>query len=99
MFGFGRRICPGRFLADSSLFHSISTSLAAFNVGKAVAVHTGRVIEPVVGKTPGIVSHPTPFRCSIVPRSDKYAATIETVEVDHPWEEGHVAEMKGFGLV
>jgi cytochrome P450 len=32
VFGFGRRVCPGRFLADATLFLSCANVLAAFNV-------------------------------------------------------------------
>ncbi|KAG0691872.1 cytochrome P450 [Suillus ampliporus] len=35
-FGFGRRRCPGRFLADSSVWLICATSLAAFNVSKCI---------------------------------------------------------------
>lgn len=31
-FGFGRRICPGRVLADSSVFLSCAMTLAAFSI-------------------------------------------------------------------
>ncbi|KAH7305281.1 cytochrome P450 [Stachybotrys elegans] len=34
-FGFGRRICPGRFFADSSLYLNIAQSLACFRIAKA----------------------------------------------------------------
>ncbi|KII84582.1 hypothetical protein PLICRDRAFT_117752, partial [Plicaturopsis crispa FD-325 SS-3] len=34
-FGFGRRICPGRYLAMSSLYIAIASILATFNVEKA----------------------------------------------------------------
>ncbi|KAH6910660.1 cytochrome P450 [Coprinopsis sp. MPI-PUGE-AT-0042] len=69
-FGFGRRICPGRVLADSSIFISVAMVLAVFNVGKAVA-DDGTVIEPIVGQTSGTISHPLPFQCSIKPRNSK----------------------------
>lgn len=97
-FGFGRRICPGRLLADSSIFLTISNTLAAFTIGKAVDPQTGMFIEPVVGQTPGLVSHPTPYQCSIVARNDKYAEIVRAAEVEHPWEEGDAAFLKGFGL-
>src|SRR5580658_4152704 len=35
-FGFGRRICPGRVLADTSVYLTIAQSLAVFNISKAV---------------------------------------------------------------
>ena len=53
-FGFGRRICPGKELADMSLFLSIAMSLAAFNIEKDVDA-TGQSIEPVHEYTAGVV--------------------------------------------
>ncbi|KNZ76528.1 O-methylsterigmatocystin oxidoreductase [Termitomyces sp. J132] len=35
-FGFGRRICPGRFLSDDNLWMSIATMLATVNFSKAL---------------------------------------------------------------
>ncbi|KAF5376707.1 hypothetical protein D9615_007824 [Tricholomella constricta] len=35
-FGFGRRICPGRHLADASLWIAIASILATFNISKTI---------------------------------------------------------------
>lgn len=85
-FGFGRRICPGRVLADSSVWLTIAQSLAAFNIKKALD-KDGKEIEPKVEFTPGIISHPVPFQCTIKPRSKEHEDLIRKVEVDYPWEE------------
>ncbi|KAF9011764.1 cytochrome P450 [Cyathus striatus] len=77
-FGFGRRICPGRVLADASIFISVTMSLAVFDISKHS--ENGKVIEPVVEQTPGTISHPTPFLCSINPRSEKTRALINSEE-------------------
>ncbi|KAL0945845.1 hypothetical protein HGRIS_012128 [Hohenbuehelia grisea] len=53
--------------------------LAAFEISKAV--ENGKVIEPVVGQTTGIISHQEPFKCKIVPRSSKAAALVETADL------------------
>ncbi|KAI0064833.1 cytochrome P450 [Artomyces pyxidatus] len=67
-FGFGKRICPGRHLVDSTLFIVVAFVLSTFNVGNATDAQ-GRAI-PVEDKYTGtLVSHPEPFQCSIVPRS------------------------------
>ncbi|KAF8879140.1 cytochrome P450 [Infundibulicybe gibba] len=68
-FGFGRRICPGMHLAEASLFISIATSLALFDISKKV--ENGIPIMPVHENTSGIVGHPKPFKCEIKPRSEK----------------------------
>ncbi|KAG8665189.1 hypothetical protein FPOAC2_14444 [Fusarium poae] len=85
-FGFGRRVCPGRFLADESLFISISRLLAVFEIKKAVDGR-GNEIEPQISVTPGIISHIRDFPYDIKPRSEKYADIIRQVEVEHPWEQ------------
>ncbi len=95
IFGFGRRICPGRLLADSTLFLTIAQSLAVFEIHKAVDKDTGKVVEPVVGTTAGLVAHPLPFQCRIVPRSEKRVELIRTVEAEHPWEKGDSKLLKG----
>jgi cytochrome P450 len=87
VFGFGRRICPGRLLADSTIFVTIAQTLAVFDIRKGID-ENGREIEPPLGATPGVVSHPLPFQCRLVPRSEKHAELIRSVEIQHPWEEG-----------
>ncbi|KAL9709236.1 hypothetical protein Ac2012v2_007590 [Leucoagaricus gongylophorus] len=74
-FGFGRRICPGRVMADASVFISCAMTLAVFNISKYV--EDGRVIEPIVDQTTGIISHPTSFQCTIKPRSEKAVSLIK----------------------
>jgi cytochrome P450 len=46
-FGFGRRICPGRHMADSSLFLYMACTLSTFNITKATGVD-GCPVEPEV---------------------------------------------------
>lgn len=85
-FGYGRRICPGRHLADDSLFLTISRLLAAFDIQKAVDSQ-GRTLEAKVGMTPGLISHPAKFPYRIEPRSAKHAELVRSSEVDYPWDE------------
>ncbi|GJE86537.1 cytochrome P450 [Phanerochaete sordida] len=73
-FGFGRRICPGLHLADSSVYISCAMVLATFDISKSV--ENGEVVEPVVEYTSGTISHPKPFKCTIKPRSAKAEALI-----------------------
>ncbi|KAL7623778.1 hypothetical protein AAE478_005331 [Parahypoxylon ruwenzoriense] len=95
VFGFGRRMCPGRLLADSSIFLTIAQSLAVFDIKKAVDESTGREIEPALGTTAGLVAHPLPFQCKIVPRSEKHVELIRIIEVEHPWEDGDAKLLRG----
>ncbi|KAJ7708746.1 cytochrome P450 [Mycena rosella] len=71
-FGFGRRICPGRVLADASVFISCAMSLATFNISKHP--ESGEIDRE---QGTGTISHPTAFRCLIQPRSDKALDLIQ----------------------
>ena len=44
-FGYGRRICPGLYLAEASMFLSIAMTLAAYDIRKKKDAD-GNVIEP-----------------------------------------------------
>ncbi|KAF9043239.1 cytochrome P450 [Panaeolus papilionaceus] len=74
-FGYGRRICPGMYLAEASLFSCIAASLAAFNVTNAFD-EQGAPIIPVHEGTSGIISYPKPFKCVIKPRSERVVSLI-----------------------
>ncbi|KZT72684.1 cytochrome P450 [Daedalea quercina L-15889] len=78
MFGFGRRVCPGSQLAETSLFLICALSLAVFRITKPVI--NGTVVEPALEYTPGTISHPRPFECSIKPRSAKAAALVSATQ-------------------
>ncbi|KAF9232733.1 cytochrome P450 [Melanogaster broomeanus] len=62
VFGFGRRICPGRHFADASLWSAITSVLAVLKIEKPA----GHFTEPewILGQT----SYPAPFLCRITPR-------------------------------
>ncbi|KAJ7501807.1 cytochrome P450 [Mycena galericulata] len=77
-FGFGRRICPGRHMARSSIWCTVVSILATFNIDKAVD-EAGRTIEPRFEYSSAIVSTPLPFKCSITPRSKEAVALIQGV--------------------
>ncbi|KAJ7624408.1 cytochrome P450 [Roridomyces roridus] len=66
MFGFGRRICPGRVLADASVWMTAAMSLAVFKIGR----HP-KYSHIDLDVTSGTISHPSHFKCSIEPRSQK----------------------------
>ncbi|KAK1770166.1 cytochrome P450 [Phialemonium atrogriseum] len=84
-FGYGRRKCPGRFFADSSLYLNIVQSLAAFDISKAVG-KDGKEIEVDVKPKPGLLTYPTEFEFQIKPRSGKHTELIRELERQHPWE-------------
>lgn len=84
-FGYGRRICPGRFFADSSLYLNIVQSLAAFKMAKAVD-QRGKEIEVNVKPKPGLLTYPTEFDFQVTPRSERHVELIRELERKYPWE-------------
>ncbi|KAJ7658590.1 cytochrome P450 [Mycena rosella] len=74
-FGFGRRICPGRHMATSSLFITVASMLATLDIKKARDEH-GNEVEPSYEFFPGLISTPLPFKCSITPRSRQAVEAI-----------------------
>ncbi|CAH0024773.1 unnamed protein product [Clonostachys rhizophaga] len=84
-FGYGRRICPGRFLAMESLFITVSRILAAFHISKDIG-EDGEEVEANLQPTAGLICHPEPFPYRIEPRTMKHSELILSVEKEHPWE-------------
>lgn len=74
-FGFGRRSCPGSFLADSVVFLACVSCLAVLEISQATNLD-GSSIEPVYKSTKGIISHPMPFKCAVRARSERAAALV-----------------------
>ena len=54
--GFGRRVCPGKDLADAALFAAMTMVLAVFNIRKARDV-SGSEVEPVCEYSPGAIRY------------------------------------------
>ncbi|KAG9218407.1 hypothetical protein CCMSSC00406_0007992 [Pleurotus cornucopiae] len=67
VFGFGRRICPGRHLAVSSLWIAAATILSVFNITKEVG-NDGNEVEPRMEYNSALICHPKEFKCLIKPR-------------------------------
>lgn len=84
-FGFGRRICPGRFFADQGLFLNIAMTLACFNIKRPIG-EDGKEVEVDVQPKPGVLTYPTEFGFNVVPRSDKHKQLIEGLARKHPFE-------------
>ncbi|KAF8068005.1 cytochrome P450 [Lyophyllum atratum] len=74
-FGFGRRICPGRYMAFSAVWIAVASIIATFDITKAVD-ENGEVIEPSHEYTSALICMPLPFKCSIKPRSKEAEASI-----------------------
>jgi len=72
-YGFGRRICPGRYTADASIWVAMATILSTLTVSKALD-DKGREIDVDPKFTCGVTSGPLPFPCKIVPRRADFDA-------------------------
>ncbi|KAJ6450900.1 cytochrome P450 [Mycena sanguinolenta] len=82
-FGYGRRVCPGRQISDSTLWITIVTMLYVFDIRKAIGPD-GQPIEPdLVLANSTANSFPKPFVCDFIPRSAQHLeilhATYESV--------------------
>lgn len=84
-FGFGRRVCPGRYIADNALFVTIAQVLAVYKIAKPV--ENGKVVEPEIKFEAGVVSRPVPYKASILPRSDAHRELLKEAEAQYPWRE------------
>ncbi|KAJ7259531.1 cytochrome P450 [Mycena haematopus] len=73
---FGRRICPGRYNADATVWATMVSVLSTFDIAKAKDA-TGKEIEIDPDYSDGMVSHPKPFACSIIPRSDTASKLVQ----------------------
>ncbi|KAH8704710.1 putative cytochrome P450 oxidoreductase OrdA-like protein [Talaromyces proteolyticus] len=85
VFGFGRRICPGRLLASSSIFINVARSLAVFKITNPI--ENGVEVKQVAEFMPGVVSHPAPYKPTIKARSAKHEALVREIEQKHPWQQ------------
>ncbi|KAF8169163.1 cytochrome P450 [Mycena galopus ATCC 62051] len=85
-FGFGRRLCPGRHMATSTIWIAVASLLAAFDITKAVDGE-GNVIVPSHECVSGLVNTLLPFKCSIKPRWRKLvqAASNDAHRSDIPF--------------
>ncbi|KAI1756353.1 cytochrome protein [Xylaria castorea] len=92
IFGYGRRICPGRYLADTSAWLTIAQSLSVFNISKGLD-ENGLEIEATAQFTPGVISRLEPFKAIIKPRSPQHEVLIRQVEELYPWEAGNADEL------
>ncbi|OSX58584.1 hypothetical protein POSPLADRAFT_1153082 [Postia placenta MAD-698-R-SB12] len=68
VFGFGRRICPGRHFADEAVWLAIAHIVATVDIAKGRDA-SGKLITPAARFCSGFTSPPLDFICSITPRS------------------------------
>ncbi|KAJ7664304.1 cytochrome P450 [Mycena rosella] len=79
--GFGRRSCPGRKMATSSMFIAVASVLAAFDISTAFD-SDGSSITPPGEYGSGMLRYPKEFKCTIKPRSAEAAALISEAALE-----------------
>lgn len=78
-YGFGRRYCPGKYVADQSVWAAIVSILATLRIERAKD-QCGNQIDVIPEFTGGLSSRPKPFPCSIKVRS---AAAEQLISTSH----------------
>ncbi|KAF8123450.1 cytochrome P450 [Boletus edulis] len=66
-FGFGRRVCPGRYNADNSVWIATVLILCSLKIAKARG-EQGEELDFEPTFSCGVTTSPDPFPCSITPR-------------------------------
>ncbi|KAK7697636.1 hypothetical protein SLS64_013375 [Diaporthe eres] len=87
VFGFGRRICAGRRLAESTLILAMAKVLATFDISKERDAQ-GREIKPEIGISPGAIAGPLPFSVTVTPRDEGAVQLVRSVETEDLVGEG-----------
>jgi hypothetical protein len=86
VFGFGRRVCPGRFLAQSTLYLTITKSLAVVQISKVT--RNEQEVDAVINFSPGIISQPIEYEVCIKARDTEAKRLIDNIECEHSWAMG-----------
>ncbi|EMD31789.1 hypothetical protein CERSUDRAFT_100017 [Gelatoporia subvermispora B] len=68
-FGFGRRLCPGLYVANQSIFIIIARLLWAYDIVPATGPDGQAVIPPDDAFITGLITRPVPFPCVFRARS------------------------------
>lgn len=76
VFGFGRRVCPGKYLGDNILFLLLSNIVFAVNISKKLDAN-GKEIPLPPSYSPGLVSFPEHFEVNISPSSKAAISVIK----------------------
>ncbi|KAG1718955.1 cytochrome P450 [Suillus lakei] len=78
VFGFGRRICPGRFFADNSVFLFVTGLVSTFVISPAIESDERQTLFGTPSRQGLVrcVRFPESFRVRILPRSEQIAAEL-----------------------
>lgn len=70
-FGFGRRSCPGRYVADANIFITVVTLLATLDIVRINDSEGNEIMPKVDVVSGGVMSYPKPFAWSVRTRSQQ----------------------------
>ncbi|KAJ3555335.1 hypothetical protein NM688_g2640 [Phlebia brevispora] len=81
VFGFGRRMCAGRYFAKEAIFLTIASILHVFNIQPALDEDGKPMQLSIAAAAPesGLFLHPKRLDCTLAPRSDKAVKVIGEV--------------------
>ncbi|RPD62674.1 cytochrome P450 [Lentinus tigrinus ALCF2SS1-7] len=75
VFGYGRRVCPGKYFAETALFINVAMILHVFDITPPLDEHGNAVVvEPKLAGS--FLLYPEDCRCTIKPRSPLAASLI-----------------------
>ncbi|KAK7676963.1 hypothetical protein QCA50_020081 [Cerrena zonata] len=75
LFGWGRRLCPGKEMSEGSIFIAVTMILATFTIARP-RDDSGQVYEPRVRWSPAFIRELLPFECTITRRSPLMAEQL-----------------------
>ncbi|KAI5122863.1 hypothetical protein M0805_003156 [Coniferiporia weirii] len=93
-FGFGRRVCPGKELADHTLFLTVAMALTVFDIMPPRSA-AGEPVTPSGTYIPGLITRPVDYAAVLTPRSSKADALIQSIGFEHPFEKGDSEALEG----
>ncbi|KAI0699911.1 CyP450 monooxygenase [Cerioporus squamosus] len=75
VFGYGRRVCPGKYFAETALFINMATILHVFDITPPIDEHGNAIaIEPTLAGS--FLLYPEDCRCTVKPRTAQAEALI-----------------------
>ncbi|KAF2119066.1 cytochrome P450 [Lophiotrema nucula] len=95
--GFGRRICPGRVLADSSLYLTFVQALALFDI-RCPIDDNGKGLKQLHDYESGLLCRPKPFKVVVRPRSKEHEITVQRIIERYPFENSGAGQLQSIGL-
>jgi cytochrome P450 len=89
-FGFGRRRCPGRVMADTSMYINIVRILASLDIRRAPDQGNAEI---KLETTPGAITYPKEFKYTVVARSKQHEEAIRRAAASHGSEVSDAARL------